>query len=100
MLGEAVYIIQNQYSENLTLDDVARQVFISPYYLSHLFREELGVTFLEYLTRIRMEEAKRLLCDRSLTILDISARVGYEDPSYFSKVFKKNTGVSPNQYRK
>ena len=100
LLGEAVYIIQNQYSENLTLDDVARQVFISPYYLSHLFREELGVTFLEYLTRIRMEEAKRLLCDRSLTILDISARVGYEDPSYFSKVFKKNTGVSPNQYRK
>lgn len=100
ILGGAICIIQNQYTENLSLDDVAQQVFISPYYLSHLFREELGVTFLEYLTRTRMDEAKRLLSDRSLTIMDISTQVGYEDPNYFSKVFKKNIGVSPNQYRK
>lgn len=100
ILGEAIRIIQNQYTENLSLDDVAQQVFISPFYLSHLFRVELGVTFLEYLTRIRMDEAKRLLSDRSLAIMDISIQVGYEDPNYFSKVFKKNIGVSPNQYRK
>ena len=82
------------------MDKVSQQIYISPYYLSHLFKEELGITFLEYLTRIRMEEAKKLLMDRSMTILDISAQVGYDDPSYFSKVFKKNMGVSPNQYRK
>ena len=100
LLGEAVRYIRENYNENLSLEDVAQKVFISPYYLSHLFREELGITFLEYLTRIRIEEAKKLLQDRSLTIFDISARVGYEDPGYFSKVFKKNMGVSPNQYRK
>ena len=100
LLGEAIRIIRENYHENLSLDSIAQQIYISPYYLSHLFREELGITYLEYLTRIRMEEAKRLLPDRSMTILDISSRVGYEDPGYFSKVFKKNMGVSPNQYRK
>ncbi|NLU36327.1 MAG: helix-turn-helix transcriptional regulator [Clostridiales bacterium] len=79
---------------------MAEKIYISPYYLSHLFKEELGITFLEYLTRIRMEEAKKLLMDRSLTILDISLRIGYDDPGYFSKVFKKKIGVSPSQYRK
>jgi two-component system response regulator YesN len=100
LLGEAIRIIKTQYSENLSLDEVAQQLFISPYYLSHLFSEELKVTFHEYLTRIRMDEAKRLLSDRSLTIMEISFRVGYDDPNYFSKVFKKNIGVSPTQYRK
>jgi two-component system response regulator YesN len=92
--------IRDNYKENLTLESVAQQVFISPFYLSHLFREELDITFLEYLTRIRIETAKQLLKDQNTTISSIAAEVGYEDPSYFSKVFKKNTGLSPNQYRK
>jgi len=79
---------------------VARKVYISPYYLSHLFREELNITFLEYLTMVRMEEAKKLLKDTSLSIVAIASQVGYEDASYFSKVFKKYVGISPAQYRK
>jgi two-component system response regulator YesN len=100
LLGEALQFIREHFSENLSLEIVAQQIYISPYYLSHLFREELGITFLEYLTRIRIEEAKKLLLDHSLTIFGISSRVGYDDPGYFSKVFKKNMGVSPSQYRK
>ena len=79
---------------------MARKVYISPYYLSHLFREELNITFLEYLTMVRMEEAKKLLKDTSLSIVAIASQVGYEDASYFSKVFKKYVGISPAQYRK
>lgn len=79
---------------------MARKVYISPYYLSHLFREELNITFLEYLTMVRMEEAKKLLKDTSLSIVAIASQVGYEDASYFSKVFKRYVGISPAQYRK
>ncbi len=100
LLSDAMNYIRDNYKENLTLESVAQQVFISPFYLSHLFREELDITFLEYLTRIRIETAKQLLKDQNTTISSIAAEVGYEDPSYFSKVFKKNTGLSPNQYRK
>jgi two-component system response regulator YesN len=100
LLGDALNYIREHFNENLSLESVSQQIFISPYYLSHLFREELGITFLEYLTRIRIEEAKRLLKDRNITINAIASDVGYDDPGYFSKVFKKNTGLSPNQYRR
>ncbi len=100
LLSDAMNYIRENYKENLSLENVAQQVFISPYYLSHLFKEELGITFVEYLTRIRMEEAKRLLKEPRLSIVAIASEVGYEDASYFSKVFKKNLGISPNQYRK
>lgn len=100
LLTDAMNYIRENYKENLTLESVAQQVFISPFYLSHLFREELDITFLEYLTRVRIETAKQLLKDQNTTISSIAAEVGYENPGYFSKVFKKNTGLSPNQYRK
>ncbi len=99
-LGDALSFIRENYSRNLALENVAQQVYISPYYLSHLFKEELGITFVEYLTRVRMEAAKKLLKETTLSIVAIASEVGYEDASYFSKVFKKATGISPNQYRK
>ena len=99
-LGEALKYIRENYHQNLTLESVAQQIYISPYYLSHMFREELGITFVEYLTMVRMEEAKRLLMDSSLSVVAIASQVGYEDASYFSKVFKKYVGMSPNRYRK
>lgn len=99
-LGDVLTYIRENYHRNLSLENVAQQVFISPFYLSHLFKEELGITFIEYLTRVRIETAKRLLKDPSETILSVSAQVGYEDAGYFSKVFKKVTNISPNQFRK
>jgi two-component system response regulator YesN len=79
---------------------VAQAVHISPYYLSHLFKEELGVTFIGYLTKVRIEQAKILLLETNLTIQQISYMVGYQDSSYFTKVFKKLEGRTPTQFRR
>lgn len=99
-LSTALEFIRQNYTESLTLDKVSKVVYLSPYYLSHLFREELDITFVEYLTRVRIERAKYLLKNDTVPIITVASNVGYEDPSYFSKVFKRNTGFSPNQYRK
>jgi len=91
--------IREHYSENITLDAVASHVYLSPYYISHLFREELGITFVEYLTRVRIEQAKHLLRCSGLSIRAIAGQVGYDDPGYFAKVFRKQVRMSPKAYR-
>jgi len=100
LLSDAMRYINENYNRNLTLESVAQHVYISPFYLSHMFKEELGFTFLEYLTKLRIEEAKKLLMEKDMTIIEVASEVGYEDAGYFSKVFKKYTGISPAQYRK
>ena len=87
------------YMEKIALEDVARMVYLSPSYFSHIFKEEQGCTFREYLAQYRIEKSKSLLLDKSLRIADISIMVGFEDQSYFTKVFKRLVGMSPNQYR-
>jgi two-component system response regulator YesN len=100
LIAEATAHIREHYGESLTLEAVGRVIFISPFYLSHLFKEELDLTFVEYLTRVRMEEAKKLLVNKGLSVLGVAQKVGYEDASYFSKVFRRAAGLSPNEYRK
>ena len=100
LLEPALSRIREAYAEPLTLESVARRANISAYYLSHLFQSELGETFVGYLTRTRMEAARGLLERTSLSAQEIAARVGYGDPSYFSKVFKKATGRTPHKYRR
>lgn len=92
------YIVKN-YANNITLDDVANEVHLNPAYFSTLFKKEVGNSFKEYLNMIRIEESKRLLTNSSYSIVDIAVAVGFEDQSYFSKVFKKYTGITPKQYR-
>lgn len=98
-LGTVLRFIRENFYRPITLEDTARSVFLSPFYLSHSLKDELGITFIEYLTRVRMEEAKKLLSDKSLSMQAVAEAVGYDDASYFSKVFKKNVGVTPNKYR-
>ena len=98
-LSQVLRYIRENYSQPITLDEVARSVFLSPFYFSHMFMDELGITFMEYMTRVRMEEAKKLLGNKSLSMQSIAESVGYDDASYFSKVFKKNVGATPNKYR-
>jgi two-component system response regulator YesN len=81
------------------LDEVSGKVDVSPYYFTRLFKEETGETFLEYLTRLRIERAKTLMKDPSVSIKDICAQVGYSDPNYFSRIFKKSEGKTPTEYR-
>lgn len=99
-LGGVMEYIHEHYAEPVSLEQAAARVPISPYYLSHIFRDELGMTFLEYVTRVRIEEAKELLVSTDMRIRDIAAQVGYDDAGYFAKVFRKTVGVTPNQYRK
>ena len=73
---------------------------LSAQYISQLFKSEIGVNLLAYLTNIRMEQAKKLLLATPLSIADISAQSGYADYRVFTKVFKKTEGVTPSQYRR
>ncbi len=91
--------ITERYNKEISLDDVSREVDISPYYFSKLFKEETGENFIEYLTGIRIEKAKQLLAGSGLSMKEICAEIGYSDPNYFSRIFKKNAGVTPTEFK-
>lgn len=95
---KATQYIQQYYDQEITLQSISRLVHLSKNYFANLFRKEVGESFLEYLTRIRIEKAKILLTGE-LKAGDVGTLVGIQDPKYFSKVFKKITGVSPSEYR-
>ncbi|MDY3767924.1 MAG: helix-turn-helix domain-containing protein [Lachnospiraceae bacterium] len=92
--------IESNFEKHLTLESVASQVYVSASYLSTLFKKETGVNFSEYLTNVRMENAKRLLREAQYTIAQVAEMVGYKDVKHFSSVFQKYYQVSPSQYRK
>ncbi len=91
--------VQERYRDNITIQTLAQEFFITPNYLSMLFKKETGEGFKEYLTRIRVEKAKKLMQNSSLKLYEIAEAVGYTDPDYFTKVFKKYTGVTPTEYK-
>ena len=93
------YIDQHFMEPNLSLDEVASQVNLSSSHFSMVFSQEACQTFKEYLTEIRIKKAKEMLRTTSLSSNDISYQVGYNDPHYFSYVFKKNTSFSPTEFR-
>lgn len=91
--------IKNNYFREISLDDVSREVNISPYYFSKLFKEETGENFIEFLTGIRMEKARDLLVNTDKSMKEICSEIGYSDPNYFSRTFKKNMGVTPTEFK-
>ncbi|WP_366295912.1 response regulator [Paenibacillus sp. AN1007] len=95
----AADMINKYYAEDLSLQSVASQINVHPSYLSRLFKQEKGEKFISYLTRIRIEHAKAYLLSRELKIYEIADKVGYHNYTYFSKIFKKNTGLTPEEYR-
>lgn len=96
---QACAIIRSQYAENLSLQSVSQQINVNPSYLSRIFKQETGENFVAFLTRVRIEKAQLYLRDRSLKVYEIADRVGYRNTTYFSKIFKRVTGVSPEEYR-
>lgn len=91
--------IKGHLDESFALKDVADAVELSPYYASRIFKDDMGMTIMDYATMARMNEAKYMLTDPTLHIEDVAGRLGYADPSYFGRVFKKTVGMSPRQYR-
>lgn len=92
--------LQEHLSDEISLAVLADEFHLNPQYISQLFKNEIGVNFLAYLTNIRMERAKKLLLTTDLSVADISEQSGYGDYRVFTKVFKKAEGVTPSQYRR
>jgi len=95
----ALGFIRENFYERLSLTDVAGQVGLSPDYFGKLFRSELKLPFSEYLNRLRIEEAKRLLKSGTAALGDVAYACGFEDQSYFTKVFRKTVGTTPSRFR-
>lgn len=95
----ALAYIQAHYREPLTLELLSKVTFFSPYYLSRLFKKEVGVTLVSYILHKKLEEAQKLLEHTDQSISEVSNFVGFSDQSYFSKAFKKGVGITPAQYR-
>lgn len=93
------YMKENFDDPNLSLQSMAEKLNLSPAYLSTIFSQNEGVTFIESLTGLRMDRAKELLARTSKKIIDITFEIGYNDPNYFSFIFKKRNGVTPKEYR-
>lgn len=99
MLGRAMAYMRERFGEELSLEDVAEHVHLNPYYFSKVFKQQTGETFIDYVTRLRIDKAKELMKDGELSMKEVCYSVGYKDPNYFSRVFKKVTGVTPSEYR-
>jgi AraC-like DNA-binding protein len=91
--------IRDNLSQKISLKDVAKRVFLSPNYVSHLIRRETGRSFTELVTERRVEVATELLCHTSLRVSEVASRVGFDDEAYFARRFRKLKGVSPRHYR-
>lgn len=98
-ISEIQIYIQKHYAENITLHMLAEKFYLHPNYLSRLFKEKAGKNFVDYLTEVRMEKVKDLLLNTNYKIIEICSMTGYDNPRYFSKVFKQVTGTTPREFR-
>lgn len=101
LLDQAIHYIKQNFSDTeLSLGSVADHINLSSSHFSTIFSQALGKTFVEYLTEQRLKEAKRLLANTDWKLSVIAAEIGYNDPNYFSYIFKRKEGLSPKEYRK
>ncbi|TCL61500.1 YesN/AraC family two-component response regulator [Hydrogenispora ethanolica] len=99
IINHIITYIKNHYFNDISLRQIAADFFMNESYLSDLFKRETGVSFTNFLTEFRVEQAKALLRQLDLKTYEIAEMVGYKDVKYFNKVFKKHTGMTPNEYR-
>ncbi len=96
---KAIDYIKRNYMKNITLEEAANHVFLNPSYFSKIFKSEMNSTFVSYVNKVRINSSKNLLLDTSIPLTEVANLVGFEDQSYFTKVFKKATGATPGKYR-
>ncbi|MCD7843057.1 MAG: AraC family transcriptional regulator [Clostridiales bacterium] len=99
MVNDAQLYFNENYAKALSINDYAASVYVSSCWLIRSFRQYVGVTPLQYIINVRMSNARELLLNPALSISDVASSVGYDDPFYFSRLFKKCVGVSPREYR-
>ena len=100
IIHRCIQHISTRYADHLTLEEMANIVSFAPDYLSRIFRQETGITFNQYVNHIRIEKAKELILHSDLRLTDISQMTGFNDQSYFTKVFRRTVGMSPREYAK
>jgi AraC-like DNA-binding protein/ligand-binding sensor protein len=100
VIVRALQYIRRNFHHKLTLEDVAHAVALSPNYFSHIFNDALNTSFTSYVNRVRVEYAMRLLATSTMPIVEIAGLSGFEDQSYFTRIFKLTIGITPSQYRK
>lgn len=98
IIRNAVIYLEKHYNEDISLDDISKHVSVSRTYFSKLFKEEMGCSYVDWVTDFRINKAKELIGTSDKTVKEISFCVGYNDPNYFSRIFKKVVGVSPSEY--
>jgi len=99
VLHKAMDYIKRNYHRKITLKDVADYVKLSHSYFSRLFKTEMSMTFTHYLNQVRIQQSKSLLLNENISLVDIALLTGFEDQSYFTKVFRKHVGISPGKFR-
>ncbi|UKS28222.1 response regulator [Paenibacillus sp. HWE-109] len=99
LVKKAIELIQQHYADDISLLTLGEQLHVNPTYLGRLFKKEIDMNFTDYLVRIRMDHAKRLLKQTTLKVYEIAHEVGYEDNTYFSRLFKALHAMTPNAYR-
>jgi two-component system response regulator YesN len=99
LILKAMDYIKGNYKNEIALEDISREVNISPHYFSKLFKEQVGENFIDYITSLRIQKSKELLVENQLSIKEICFDIGYSDPNYFSRIFKRIVGVTPTEYK-
>ncbi|MEZ0536731.1 response regulator [Caldicellulosiruptoraceae bacterium PP1] len=99
IISAVINYLKDNYTNEISLSQISSQYNLSSYYFSKLFKKSLGINFKEYITRLRVNKATELLRTTNLSIKEISYAVGFDDPNYFVKIFKKVTGSTPTSYR-
>jgi YesN/AraC family two-component response regulator len=99
-VDQVIQYIEKTPPGEVTLGDAAKRVHMNASYLSQLFKHQMNINFVDYVTELRIKEAKKLLCNTSLRVSEIADRMGYSDVAYFCTIFKRMTGCTPSEYRK
>lgn len=100
VIKDAIEFIKRRYKSNITLEDVAEIVYLSPNYFSKLFKDKVGMNFSDYLNKVRVDESKKFLLHHDMNILEVALNSGFSDQSYYTRVFKNFEGITPGQWRK
>ena len=100
LVQDMIHYIHKNYEQELSLDVLGEIFQMNGVYLGQIFKKEVGVTFLKYLTNVRMEEAKRLLTEENCTVAKTARKVGYYTSQYFARVFARTVGMKPQEYKK